>query len=300
MDTAVRYEDLTLDEAVELGKQRGIIIVPAGTTEGHGFHIPLATDTFNAEWIAAELSRRTGLPALIPTPIRCGCSPTFHYDLTGAPVLGTLAIGHDTMHRLCKDLCRGLWAAGFRKVIFIQAHGQEWNFQTLVHEVATELRREGKALFIAGATYWELCSETIRQEISSPFWHAGEWETSAMLFVKPELVKRDRIKGFTRVPLIDSSLIKKSVTQDDTEAFSVQDIASWVNIPEPGAVHGFGLGTQEQIASATAEKGRKVLTRAMELYLALIRDLEQHYAPQEVPGVDVRERPAKPRFKVDY
>ena len=59
MNTVVQYEDLTLDEAVELGKKRGIIIVPAGTTEGHGFHIPLATDTFNAEWIAAELSRRS-------------------------------------------------------------------------------------------------------------------------------------------------------------------------------------------------------------------------------------------------
>ena len=125
----------------------------------------MGTDTFVAEWISVELSKSTALPALIPTPIRCGCSPTFHFDVNGDPLLGTLAIGHDTLHNLCKDLCRGLWAAGFRIIIFVQAHGQEWNFQTIAHEVATELRREGKALFIAAATYWELAAETIRQEI---------------------------------------------------------------------------------------------------------------------------------------
>jgi creatinine amidohydrolase/Fe(II)-dependent formamide hydrolase-like protein len=300
MDKPILYEDLTLDKVVRLAKTRGIIIVPAATTEGHGYHLPMGTDTFVAEWISAELSKITGLPTLMPTPIRCGCSPTFHYDLNGDPMLGTLAIGHDTMHNLCKDLCRGLWTAGFRKIIFVQGHGQEWNFQTIAHEVATELRREGKALFIAAATYWELAAETIRQEISAPFWHAGEWETSAMMFAKPDLVKFDGIEGMVRVPLIDRDLIKGSVAQDNTETYAVQDVASWVNIPEPDEVHDWGVGTKEQIQSATAEKGKKVLMQAMERYLALIRDLEMHYAPHEVPGVDVRKRPAKPRFEVNY
>jgi len=300
MGKLIKYEELTLDQVLHLVKTRGIILVPAATTEGHGDHIPMGTDTFKAEWIVARLSEITGLPALIPTPIRCGCSPTFHYDVNGDPMGGTLAIGHDTMHHLVKDLCRGLWAAGFRKVIIVQGHGQEWNFQVIVHEVATELRREGKALFIAGATYWELAAESIRREISAPFWHADEWETSAMMCARPDLVRLDHVKGVVRVPLIDPKLIKRSVTQDGTEAFAVQDVASWVTIPEPTDVHNYGIGTTESIKSATAEKGEKVLRAAMEKYLALIRDLETHYAPNEVPGVDVRERPAKPRFKVDY
>jgi len=296
----IRYEELSLDEAVNLAQTRGIMLVPAATTEGHGCHLPLATDTLIAEYIATELSRLTGLPALLPTPIRCGCSPTFHFDLNGDPLLGTLAIGHDTMHHLVKDLCRGLWAAGFRKVIFIQSHGQEWNFQTIVHEVATELRRENKTLFLAGVTYWELCAETIRQTISAPFWHAGEHETSAILAIRPDLVNKEAAKGQERIPLIDRKLIKKSVTQDDTEAMAVQDVAAWVSIPRPQEFHATGVGTTEQIKSATAEKGEKILQRAIDLYLALLRDLEMYYAPPEVPGVDVRERPSKPRFKPTY
>ena len=300
MEQPVCFEELTLDRAMALAETRGIVLLPAATTEGHGYHLPLATDTLIAEHIAAELSRITGLPALLPTPIRCGCSPTFHFDLAGDPLPGTLAVGHDTMHRLVKDICRGLWRAGFRKIIIIQGHGQEWNFQTIIHEVATELRREEKFLFIAGVTYWELCAETIRQTISTPFWHAGEHETSALLAVRPDLVRLDAATGETRVPLIDSGLIKKSVTQDDTESLAVQDVASWVPIPQPGEIHASGVGPTEAIRSASAEKGAAVLSRAIERYLALLRDLEQHYAPAEVPGVDVRHRPAQPRFEVTY
>ena len=172
--------------------------------------------------------------------------------------------------------------------------------QTIVHEVCTELRREDIRLFIAGATYWELCRKGIEEEISAPFWHAGEWETSAALHIAPELVKREKIQGHVRVPLIDRSLIKRSVCMDESEAFAVQDVASWVSIPTVGEVHSFGVGPQASIESASAEKGGKVLKRALDKYLSLLRDLELHYAPQEVPGVDVTERPEKPRFDVKY
>lgn len=137
MNSLVRFEELTLDQAVKIAQERGIILAPAATTEGHGHHLPLATDTMAAEYSTGELSKLTGLPALLPTPIRRGCSPTFHYDLHGDPLVGTLAVGHQTMHQWIKNLCRGLRGAGFRKIIFAQAQGQEWNFQTSVHEVAT-------------------------------------------------------------------------------------------------------------------------------------------------------------------
>ena len=299
-NNAVFFEDLSIDKAQKIASERGIIIVPVATTEGHGNHLPLSTDTLVAEWFAEELSKITGLPALLPTPIRCGCSPTFHFDVNGDPMSGTLAVSHSTMHALLKDICRGLWMAGFRKIIFIQAHGQKWNMQTLVHELTTELRRENKPLFMAGATYWELCRETLEKEITAPFWHAGEWETSAVKFINGSLVDDDAILGETRIPLIDASLIKRSVCEDESEAFSVADVASWVNIPEVGEYHEYGVGSEEAIKSASAKKGGVVLKRALDKYLALIRDLEQYYAPQEVPGVDVRERPKAPRFKVDY
>lgn len=300
MRQPVVYEDLTLDAALGLAERRGIIILPAATTEAHGNHLPLGTDTFTAEWIARELSARTGLPALIPTPIRAGTSPTFHYDVNGDPLPGTLAVGHETMHRLIKDIVRGLCSAGFRKVIIVQGHGQQPNFQVITHEVATELRREGKAIFIAAATYWELAAETLRRELSTPFWHAGEEETSNVLLARPDLVRIDAAEGKTLNPLIDKSLLKRSVTHDETETFGVMDVAQWIPIPPAGWRSAGGLGSIESIRSASAEKGRKVLERATERYLALIRDIETHYAPHEVPGIDVRERPAQPRFAVAY
>ena len=206
---AVKWEELTLDTALDLAEKRGIVIFPVATAEAHGNHLPLGTDTFTAEWIGEELSKKTGIPVLSPTPIRAGTSPTFHYDLNGDPLPGTLAVSQSTMHNLIKDILRGLWSAGFRKIIIIQGHGQEPNFQ-------------------------------------------------------------------------------------------VFDIAQIIPIADPGHKSTGGIGTPEQIKSATAEKGRKVLTRAVERYLDLIRDLERYYAPNEVPGVDIKVRPEQPRFKVDY
>ncbi len=296
----VIWEELTLDRALDLAEKRGIIIFPVATTEAHGNHLPLGTDTYTAEWIAEELSRITGLPVLSPTPIRAGTSPTFHYDLKGDPARGTLAIGHSTMHNLIKDILRSLWTAGFRKIIMVQGHGQEPNFQVITQEVATELRREGKPLFIAAATYWELAAETLRRELTTPFYHSGEEETSNILYVRPDLVRIDAATGKELKPLVAKTLLKRSITQDETETFQVFDIAQIIPVPPPGHRSTGGIGTTEQIKSASAEKGGKVLHRAVERYLDLVRDLEQYYAPAEVPGVDVRERPETPRFKVEY
>jgi len=300
MSKPVIYEELTLDQALDLAEQRGIIIFPAATTEAHGNHLPLGTDSFTAEWIALELSKRTGLPALVPTPIRAGASPTFHYDAKGDPLPGTLAVSHSTLQALLKDIVRGLWIAGFRKIIIIQGHGQQPNFQVITHEVATELRREGKPLFIAAATYWELAAETLRRELTTPFYHSGEEETSHILVARPDLVRLDKAVGKELKPLVDKTLLKRSITQDETETFQVFDIAQIIPIAEPGHRSSAGIGTTAAIQSASEEKGRKILNRAVERYLDLIRDLEQHYAPQEVPGVDVKERPAAPRFEVNY
>jgi len=67
MPDPILFEEQTLDAAVELAHRRGIVIFPVATTESHGDHLPLATDTITAEWIGLELSRRTGLPVLLPT-----------------------------------------------------------------------------------------------------------------------------------------------------------------------------------------------------------------------------------------
>ena len=300
MSKPIYWEELTLDVALGLADRRGIVILPAATTEAQGNHLPLGTDSFTVEWIARELSARTGLPAVIPTPIRAGASPTFHYDIVGDPIPGTLAVSFSTLHALLRDLARGFWAAGFRKLIIIQGHGQQPHFQVIAHEVATELRREGKNLFIAAATYWELAAQTLRDVITTPFYHAGEEETSNVLLSRPDLVKREAISGKELKPLLDRSLLKRSVTQDETETFGVFDVAQWIPVPPRGHRGAGGLGTTEQIQSASAEKGRAVLEKATQRYLALIRDLETYYAPHEVPGIDVRQRPEAPRFRVDY
>jgi creatinine amidohydrolase/Fe(II)-dependent formamide hydrolase-like protein len=145
-----------------------------------------------------------------------------------------------------------------------------------------------------------LAAETLRREVTTPFYHSGEEETSNILLARPDLVKLDRASGKEFKPLIAKSLLKRSITQDETETFQVFDIAQVLPLPTPGQLSHSGIGTTEQILTASAEKGRKVLERATERYLDLIRDFEEHYGPDEVPGVVVRARPEAKRFHVDY
>ncbi len=300
MAEVIKLEELSVDEAVRLARERGIVIVPIATTESHGNHLPLATDTLFAEYIGRELSKKTGLPAMVPTPLRLGCSPTFHYDIRGDQNVGTLAVSHATLQQLVLELCRGLYMMGFRKVVFIQAHGQPNNMRVICHEVATQLRREGKALFLAGATYWELARQHIEKLMDEPFFHADQHETSCCLHVRPDLVKLEGAFGARDEPLIDRSLTKRSGMSDETETFSIWDVASYVAIPEPGEVHHGGKGSTVAISASEAGRGEKALARAVERYLDLIRDLERHYHPQEVPGVDVRARRKEPLREVSY
>mgnify|MGYP001766348413 CR=1 FL=1 len=94
MGQPVIYEVLTLEAAPGLAERRGIVIVPAATTEAHGSHLQHGTDTFAAEWIARELSARTGVPALVPTPFHAGDAaqriPTPPRERRSAGGLGTV------------------------------------------------------------------------------------------------------------------------------------------------------------------------------------------------------------------
>ena len=265
-------------------------ILPVGAIEQHGAHLPLGVDWMEADAIAKGVARKLGAYVLPAMP--------FGNSQAHVGFRGPVSLSFDTLAAVVTDIALSLLDQGFRRIVVINLHGGNIVLKIAVREL-NAMQQTGKVILVNPASVAGEKLSVILDSFQDEK-HAGEWETSAMMFVKPDLVKFDGIEGMVRVPLVDRSLIKGSVAQDNTETFAVQDVASWVNIPEPDEVHDWGVGTKEQIRSATAEKGKKVLTRAMERYLALIRDLEMHYAPDEVPGVDVRERPAKPRFKVDY
>lgn len=177
-----RLADLTTGDVV----QPVTVLVPLGSTEQHGPHLPLDVDSRIAERVAAGvgagLRRSLGSSNVVEAPTLAYGSSGEHQGFAG-----TMSIGSRALHALILELARSLrnWAAG---VIFVNGHGG--NTGALAAAVQ-QLRAEGHDVS------WIGCSEGW---IDS---HAGRTETSLMLALAPELVKPFATVTGNQAPLAD-------------------------------------------------------------------------------------------------
>ncbi|HEX4863987.1 MAG TPA: mycofactocin biosynthesis peptidyl-dipeptidase MftE, partial [Acidimicrobiales bacterium] len=159
---------------------RTILAVPLGSTEQHGPHLPLSTDTD----IAVELSKR--LAAAVPEVLM---TPPIHFTASGehSGFPGTLSIGQVALELLLVELCRS--ADAFAGVVLVSTHGG--NRDTAIRAVR-RLRSEGRSV---------ACWFPVNGEPADS--HAGWTETSCLLSIRPEAVRRDRIHAGNTSPLAD-------------------------------------------------------------------------------------------------
>jgi mycofactocin system creatininase family protein len=156
---------------------RPLVLVPLGSTEQHGPHLPLNTDTVIAEAVARAVAPRVG--ALLAPSIAYGASGE-HQSFPG-----TCSIGHEALHLLLVELVRSLafWAG---RVVIVNAHGG--NLQSLTAAVR-QLIAEGHDVA------WTAC------ETESVDMHAGFTETSLMLHLAPWSVDLTRAEAGNTEPL---------------------------------------------------------------------------------------------------
>lgn len=148
-----------------------IVVVPVGSTEQHGPHLPLATDSLIAEELAERVLHRTEGLMLAPT-----LTITSSGEHGGFP--GTLSIGATAAMTVFIELARSAdWAAG---VVFVNGHGG--NHASLARAVTT-LNSEGRHA-LAWAPRWPRRSDGGPADL-----HAGRIETSLMLAIDPGLVR---------------------------------------------------------------------------------------------------------------
>ncbi len=174
-----------------------IAIVPIGSTEQHGPHLPFGTDAIIAESVSLEVADRLKdkLNILVVPTIRIGCSAE-HMDFPG-----TLSLRLETMISLIKDVCASLSAHGIKKIVLLNAHGGN---TSLLKGIIHQLRREIDALVVVVDT-WSISSDVLAEIRESPTGgavHAGEAETSLMLALDESLVKWAEARS--ELPRMDS------------------------------------------------------------------------------------------------
>ncbi|WP_412068961.1 creatininase family protein [Rubrivirga sp. IMCC43871] len=155
-----------------------VAVLPWGATEPHNFHLPYATDTIQAEAVAVEAARRAwarGARALVLPPIPFGANAM---QLGLGPVID---LSPSTQAAVLGDVVRSLEAAGVPRLVLLNGHGGN-DFKPMVREL------QGRTdLFLATLDWWRAAPAA--DHFDAPGDHAGELETSAMLHLRPDLVR---------------------------------------------------------------------------------------------------------------
>jgi creatinine amidohydrolase len=161
---------------------RRVLLLPLGSTEQHGPHLPLCTDTVIPARLAEGAHRR--LPEI-------GLAPAMPYGASGehADFPGTLSIGTDALFAVLVEFVRHA-AGNWRHVLVVNGHGG--NADALQRAVDL-MRYEGRSLHVHHAT-----SAGPRADP-----HAGYRETSLMLYLQPESVRVDRAAPGATRPLAE-------------------------------------------------------------------------------------------------
>lgn len=182
--TAVRLTDLTTVEAKNAGEEARLAIVPVGSTEQHGPHLSVATDSRIAEEFATRLAGELGNEAVL--------CPLFPYGLSEhhERFSGTVSLSPTTYVEVFVDLVSSLSEQGFEKVIIVNGHGGNMEALTLVARRA----RSELGVRVASMMWSKLARDVCASEaVGSAYGHACELETSLAMVLAPDVVRNDRI-----------------------------------------------------------------------------------------------------------
>lgn len=185
----VLLQELSWPQVRELQRADPIVIIPAGSIEQHGPHLPLEVDSRIAKKLAEAVARKLqGEIAVIVTPV---INPGFSGEHMTFP--GTLSLTPDTFMLVAREILLSLFEHKFNRFLFLNAHGgNEEALKLVAHTV-----RQQKDVLVAVSSYWQLAREEIQALRKSPgsgINHGGEEETSLMLFLQPDLVNMEVAK----------------------------------------------------------------------------------------------------------
>ena len=234
-------------------KKDSVIIVPFGSTEQHGLHLPLGNDALVAIRLAEDAARIT--KTIVAPPCWYGWSP--HH----MAYPGTISITPETLIRVLYEVLRSLIYHGFKRLIVINGHRMA-NLPPL-QIAATRIRNEtGAYVTIADPFYLgDTVSRKIKESPPGGVGHAEELETSHMMHIYPELVNiKKAVKNLPRKKKFHVSdpyvIADRALTPSSLESFREATAPS---------------GVTGDPTLATAEKGKRLHKALVENLVELIR-----------------------------
>ena len=156
-----------------------VVVLPWGATEAHNYHLPYATDNFQADYVAAEAARKAweqGAKVVVLPCIPFGVN-TGQLDITL-----DINMNPSTQLAVLRDVVQVLARQGIPKLLVLNGHGGN-DFRQMLRELQVEF----PAVFLSTLNWFKAADRN--QYFAAPGDHADELETSAMLHLAPHLVR---------------------------------------------------------------------------------------------------------------
>src|SRR5262245_34616308 len=247
----MRFHEMTFPQLRDVPRENTVVVAPIAACEQHSLHLPTFTDTLLVTAVAEGVERELSDSVLLLPTLWFGAS--HHHLRFGA----TLSASVDTHVELLCDLLTPLLEDGHRRLLVLNGHGG--NIATM--EVALRrLQPRWRDRTLAAASYWDLAAAELAALAEGPrkvMGHACEFETSMVLALRPELVRRDQIKDDFKPD--DAALRGLHLAEDMRQR------------TDHGAV-----GYPER---ATAEKGRAMIDAAVARTAEVVRALLRRPTP---------------------
>src|SRR5947209_16098974 len=172
----ILYDELTWPEINTAVQANKVVLLPNGSTEQHGHHLPLDVDNFLARSICTTAARLAPREILVMPTIPYG------YNEHALDFPGTIHITYEHFIVYCLDVCKSVAYAGFKRIVLVDGHGSN---EHLCEFIARRATLETDAL--VASTMWTNLAveafEAVRESGMGGAAHACELETSAYLYL---------------------------------------------------------------------------------------------------------------------
>jgi creatinine amidohydrolase len=267
--TEYRYNRLTWEEMNDAIAAQKVVVLPTGSTEQHGPHLPLDVDAFLVESVCLELGRRAAERVLVLPTVSFGLN-LHHIDFPG-----TIHIEPEVFIAFCLNITKSVAYHGFQRILIVNGHGSN---SPLVDLVARKTVL-GTGSLCAAVNYFSLGVEAFERVRQTPVMaHADEFETSLYLHLAPERVRMDKA-------VADNDVAGRYMSSDSTLPY-VRFSDFWGRWTKVG-VHG-------DPTAATAEKG-KIIWEAVLARLAEVVD--EFRAWPSAPRTDQHRSPVQSQIR---
>jgi len=263
------YADLTWPEIDEAARLKKVILLPVGSTEQHGPHLPLDVDNLIATSISLEAGRRAAAKILVAPNIPYG------FNIHALDYPGTVHVGHQPYLEFCLGVCKSFAYHGFKRIVIVNGHGGN---SALLEFVGRRAILETDAL-VASFMWWNMLRvdpnfvSSFRESVfPGGAGHACEIETSVYLHLAGDKVQMDKAKDHIAWYNRQGTT---SFQWGDAFGSGPVNLVEWTSTFVEDGIFG-------QPTLATAEKGRRIFNEAVTRLVQFVEEFQMRPTRQRV------------------